>query len=88
MPVIIDLMENTVIRGYYLQGKEEGKQEGKQEGARDEAMTMLTRQLERRFGPLPETVIARLRAADLATLEDWGLRMLDAGGLEEVFQSA
>src|SRR6266404_4859624 len=49
MPVIIDLMENTVIRGYYLQGKEEGKeegrQEGKQEGARDEAMTMLTRLL-------------------------------------------
>ncbi len=92
MPVIIDLMENTVIRGYYLQGKEEGKeegrQEGKQEGARDEAMTMLTRLLERRFGPLPETVIARLHAADLATLEDWGLRLLDAGGLEEVFQSA
>ena len=92
MPVIIDLMENTVIRGYYLQGKEEGKeegrQEGKQQGARDEAMTMLTRQLERRFGPLPETVIARLHAADLATLEDWGLRLLDAGVLEEVFQSA
>jgi len=84
MPVIIDLMENTVIRGYYLQGKEEGKQEG----ARDEAMTMLTRLLERRFGPLPETVIARLHAADLATLEDWGLRLLDAGRLEEVFQSA
>ncbi len=92
MPVIIDLMETTVIRGYYLQGKEEGKeegrQEGKQQGARDEAMTMLTRLLERRFGPLPETVIARLHAADLATLEDWGLRLLDAGVLEEVFQSA
>ena len=80
MPVIIDLMENTVIRGYYLQGKEEG--------ARNEAMSILTRQLERRFGPLPEAAIAKLHAADLATLEDWGLRMLDACGLEEVFQSA
>src|SRR2546422_56270 len=32
MPVTIDLMENRVIRDYFLQGKEEGRVEGEQEG--------------------------------------------------------
>jgi hypothetical protein len=46
MPVIIDPMENGVIKRYFLQGKEEGrvegKQEGEQEGARKEAAGLLT----------------------------------------------
>ena len=88
MPVTIDLMENRVIRDYFLQGKEEGRVEGEQEGARKEAMTLLTRLLERRFGPLPEAATQKLSAADLATLEAWSLRLLDAGSLEEVLESS
>jgi predicted transposase YdaD len=92
MPVTIDLMENTVIRGYFLRGKEEGRAEGEQkgreEGARGEAMNLLSRLLERRFGPLPEPVLAKLAAADLTTLEDWSLRLLEARSLEEVLESA
>ena len=79
MPVTIDLMENRVIRDYFLQGK--------QEGARGEAMSMLTRQLERRFGPLTEEALGKVSAVDLATLEDWSLRLLDAHTLEEVLHS-
>jgi predicted transposase YdaD len=96
MPVTIDLMENRVIRDFFLQGKQEGKQEGElkgraegeQEGARKEALLLLTRLLERRFGPLPEDAARKLNAADLAALEDWSLRLLDAPNLEQVFQSA
>ena len=88
MPVTIDLMENRVIRDYFLQGKEEGRVEGEQEGARKEAMSLLTRLLERRFGPLPEAATQKLSAADLATLEAWSLRLLDAGSLEEVLESS
>ena len=76
MPVTIDLMENRVIRDYFLQGKQE------------EAKNLLTRQLERRFGPLPEEAIGKLNAAALATLEDWSLRVLDAHSLEEGLHSA
>src|SRR5438067_10548544 len=91
MPVTIDLMENRVIRDYFLQGKQEGRQEGEQqgraEGAREEAMSLLTRQLERRFGPLTEEAAGKVSTANLATLEDWSLRLLDARTLEEVLQS-
>jgi predicted transposase YdaD len=88
MPVIIDPMENRVIRDYFLQGKEEGRAEGEQEGARKEAASLLTRLLERRFGPLPEAVVRKLNAADVATLERWSLCLLDAGSLEQVLESA
>ena len=88
MPAIIDPMENRAIKRYFLQGKEEGMQkgrvEGEQEGARKEAMSLLTRQLERRFGPLSKAVLRKLKAADLVTLEAWSLRVLDAGSLEAV----
>jgi hypothetical protein len=76
MPVTIDLMENRVIRDYFLRGKKEG--------ARGEALSLLTRQLERRFGPLTEETIGKVNAADLATLENWSLRVLDAKTLDEV----
>jgi len=91
MPVTIDLMENRVIRDYFLQGKQEGKQEseqqGRAEGAREEAMSLVTRLLEHRFGSLSEEAVAKVSGADLATLEDWSLRLLDARTLEEVLQS-
>ncbi len=87
MPVIIDPMENRVIKRYFLQGKEEGRVEGKQEGARTEAAGLLTRLLERRFGRLPKAVSRKLNTADLVTLEDWSLRLLDAATLEEVLRS-
>ena len=76
MPVTMDLMENRVIRDYFLRGK--------QEGARGEAVSMLTRQLERRFGPLTEDAIGKVSKADLATLEEWSLRLLDSHNLEDV----
>jgi hypothetical protein len=63
---------------------EEGRQEGRQEGLQKGEATLLLRQLERRFGPLPDWAPDRLRTADRALLEDWGLRILDAASLEDV----
>ena len=40
-------------------------------------------QLEERFGPLPETALARLEAADAEQLRAWARRVLDAGSLED-----
>ena len=61
--------------------------EGEPDGARKEAMSLLTRLLERRFGPLPKAATRKLKAADLVTLEDWSLRVLDAGSLEQALKS-
>jgi hypothetical protein len=75
MPVTIDLMENRVIKDFFLQGEAAG------------ARRLLIRQLEHRFGPLTEEAIGKVSKADLATLEEWSLRLLDAHTVEEVLQS-
>jgi hypothetical protein len=43
------------------------------------------RQLERRFGALPDWARDRVLAADTDMMEEWGLRVLDAASLDEVF---
>ena len=48
---------------------------------------LLLRQLERRFGALPAEVRDRVATADTAALEAWGLRVLDAGSLDDVLRS-
>jgi hypothetical protein len=45
----------------------------------------LLRQLERRFGVLPDAIAEQARAADTADLEEWSLRILDAKSLSDVF---
>jgi hypothetical protein len=61
-------------------GRREGEQRGRQEGE----AALLRRLLERRFGALPDWALDRIAAADTAALEDWGLRVLDAGSLDDV----
>ena len=46
---------------------------------------LLSKQLEKRFGPLPENIVERLKGASPTQLEAWGLRLLSAGTLDEVF---
>jgi hypothetical protein len=46
---------------------------------------LLTRQLARRFGPLPAEVTDRMKDADTEALETWGEKLLDARTLDEVF---
>ena len=84
MPITINIQENPFLREIF----EEGKQEGRQEGRQEEAAVLLGRLLERRFGPLPPWAQQQLAAADLASLETWGLRLLEATSLEEVLQTA
>lgn len=57
-------------KAYEQKGMEKGMEKG-------EAL-MLQRQLTRRFGPLPSTLLARIAAANSAQLEEWGERVLDA----------
>ncbi|MBF0583193.1 MAG: DUF4351 domain-containing protein [Magnetococcales bacterium] len=43
-----------------------------------------TRQLQRRFGDLPPWASQKIADAELSTLEEWSLRILDAPTLESV----
>jgi len=77
MPVEIDIRENA----FYKWGVEEATPKAE---ARGEAK-LLTKFLERRFGPLPDSLRSRLAAADVQTLDRWADRMDSATTLDEVF---
>ncbi|WP_396956314.1 hypothetical protein [Nitrosomonas sp.] len=47
----------------------------------------MLRLLERRFGPINETIRTRIRAADSQTLLTWGEQILTAQTIEEVFEA-
>jgi hypothetical protein len=65
---------------------QEGCSEGRVEGRLEGEAALLLRQLERRFGALPAGVKERVAIADAVALETWGLRVLDAGSLDDVLR--
>lgn len=91
----IDTMLAETVEGWTQQWKEEGMQEGlqeglqqgRQEGRKEGESALLQKQLERRFGPLPNWVNERLGQATSEQLETGGLDLLDAAGLDEVFKA-
>jgi len=91
LPEIADLNEvdNMLaerVQEWTQQWKAEGREEGREEGRKEGEITLLTRLLESRFGPLDETVKGRLEGADAEQLLRWGERVLVAKTLETVFQ--
>jgi hypothetical protein len=67
------------------QFRREGRQEGMREGRKDGEATLLTLQLRKRFGELPESVRTRVSEARPEELEHWGERLLEASSLDDVF---
>lgn len=81
-------LEQGLVKGIeqgLVKGLEQGLEQGLGQGRRQEALAILTRQLNRRFGPLPQAVHNRLESADIEQLENWIDRILDATTLEDVF---
>ena len=64
-------------------GIERGMSRGRVEGER----ALLRRQLRRRFGVLSRETVARVDHASPRDLESWAENVLDAGTLDEVFDS-
>jgi hypothetical protein len=65
-------------------GMEKGMEKGLQRGREQGRLDTLTRQLTRRFGPLPDAALARLQSATPDQLDLWTDRVLDAPTLEAV----
>jgi flagellar biosynthesis/type III secretory pathway protein FliH len=66
------------------QGLEQGIEQGMQHGKREEAAAIVAKLLTKRFGPLPESVRARMAQATLEQLDEWAERLLDAPSLDAV----
>ena len=64
---------------------EQVRQESRLEGLLQGEVKVLKRQLERRFGNLPESVNERLMNANEQELEEWTDAILTAASLEAVF---
>jgi hypothetical protein len=67
-------------------GMQKGLQQGLQQGLQKGEAALLLRQMERRFGALPGWVTDRVLAADTQAIEAWGLRILDAASLDDMFE--
>jgi hypothetical protein len=76
----------TRAEDWKRQWLQEGRAEGLTEGLVKGEAALLLRLLERRFGALPAEVRDRVAGADAAALETWGLRVLDAGSLDDVLR--
>jgi hypothetical protein len=86
IPEASELQEiDNMLAERVVQWTEKWKQEGVQQGVQLGEIALLRKQLQRRFGPLPEAVAARIAAAEPEQLETWGLNLLDAASLEDVF---
>lgn len=66
------------------EGRKEGREEGEREGGRAALVSMLTTQLEQRFGRLPAYATRAIAAADADTLRDLGTRVLAAASLDDL----
>jgi len=70
MPIHIDILENKVLGREFKRGE----------------VTVLRRQIEKRFGTLPDWVEERLATASTSQLDQWTLRILDAATLEDLLR--
>ncbi len=67
-------------------GLKKGLEKGREEGMQKGEAYLLSRQLELKFGALPQWVEDKIAAADKNTLENWGLRLITADTLNKVFE--
>lgn len=67
------------------QGMQKGLETGLAKGRAEGGSALLGRMLNRRFGPLPKSIIDRLAHATPDQLEIWADRVLEADKLDDVF---
>jgi predicted transposase YdaD len=72
MPILDDIMDHDILGPAIRQGRREGEQ------------TVVIRQIEKRFGPVPAWARQRLEAMSAPEVEETALRLLDALSLEEL----
>jgi hypothetical protein len=74
MPILNDILDNKVLGREFKRGLQEGE------------LTVLRRQIEKRFGALPGWAEERLTDRTTAELEELSIRVLDAQSLEELLK--
>lgn len=73
------------IREGELKGERKGERKGELRGKRKGAARLLQTQLERKFGPLPDWAATHIDQANLESLQQWAINVLNAQRIEDVF---
>ena len=79
--ITFDIKDHPFLNDVFEKGVVEGRLEGETRGR---AETLL-RQLRKRYGAVPESVIDRVHAAGIEDLDRWADVVLDAPSLDAVF---
>jgi hypothetical protein len=74
MPILNDILDNKVLGREYKRGLQDGE------------LTVLRRQVEKKFGPLPSWAEERLAGRSTTELEELSIRVLDAPNLEDLLK--
>jgi len=82
MPITIDIRD--VFAPQFEEAEQRARQKGRQEGRQEGELVILRRLIEKRFGAIPGWAEQRLSERPAAELEALGVRLLDAGSLEEL----
>ena len=82
MPILNDILQHEILGREYKKGRQEGRKEGRQEGE----LTILRRQIEKRFGSVPNWAEERLEKLSAKELEDLSVRVLDAKSIESLLK--
>nr|WP_246814999.1 DUF4351 domain-containing protein [Parapusillimonas granuli] len=69
----------------FWEGRQEGIAQGLRQGELSGQAALLERLLTRKFGPLPDTLVQRIRTGSDSELETWSLNFVDADSIEQVF---
>ena len=79
-----EALMGTVAEAWIEQGRAEGIEKGLTTGRTEGQAELLLRQLEVRFGAVPEAVRERIRSASASELEAWAEAVLTAADIDEV----
>ena len=81
----ITSVERIGMEKGHKQGHKKGRKEGRKEGLTIGETTIISRQLEQKFGTLPDKYLVLLKSADEEKLLHWADRILTADSLDDVF---
>jgi hypothetical protein len=80
----VSMLAESIDRWNYKL-REEGREEGLEQGRLEGEARVLLRQLQRKFGPLPPEIEARVRSAEDECLLEWSECVLTAERLQDIF---
>jgi len=84
MPLLDDILDHPVLGREYKRGLKQGIEQGLERGKHAGELTLLLRQVERRFGTVPAALRERFAAMSDSEIESIALRLLDAHSLEDL----